>query len=39
MAGGVVMIAISYLIANWLWMSVASIGVIAGVWFLLRRGW
>jgi hypothetical protein len=37
MAGGVALIAVSYLVANWLWMSVASLALIGGVWFLLRR--
>ena len=36
--GGIVMIAISFLIANWLWMSLASIGVMLGIWWAVRRG-
>ncbi len=36
--GGLVMIAVSCLIANWLWMSLASMAVIVAVWFLVRRG-
>jgi hypothetical protein len=37
MAGGVVLIGISYFIASWLWMSVASCAVIAGIWQRLRQ--
>lgn len=36
--GGIVMIAISCVISNWLWMSLSCIGVIVGVWWLVRRG-
>jgi len=36
--GGLVMIAVSCLVPNWLWMSLICIGVMAGVWFLVRRG-
>lgn len=36
--GGIVMIAISCVVPNWLWMSLLCIGVMAGVWFLMRRG-
>lgn len=37
MAGGVALIAVSYLVADWLWMSLASVALIAGVWRLLRH--
>jgi hypothetical protein len=35
--GGIGLIAVSYLIASPLWMSVASVAVIAGVWFWSRH--
>jgi len=38
MAGGVALIAVSYFVSNWLWMSLASLALIAGIWFLLRQG-
>jgi hypothetical protein len=34
--GGVGLIGISYFIGSPLWMSVAAVGIIAGVWFLSR---
>lgn len=37
--GGIAMMAVSYMIANWLWMSAVSIGLIVGVWLLVRRGY
>jgi len=37
MVGGVALIAVSSLIPDWVWMSLASLGVIGGVWLLLRR--
>ena len=36
--GGIVMIAVSILVPNWLWMTLISLGVIAGVWWFIRRG-
>ena len=36
--GGIAMMAISFLLPNWLWMSLSCIGVIAAVWWLVRRG-
>ena len=36
--GGIAMIAVSCVIANWLWMSLVCIGLIVGVWWLVRRG-
>lgn len=36
--GGIVMIAVSCLVANWLWMSLISVSVMVGVWLLLKRG-
>mgnify|MGYP003473441658 len=37
--GGIALIAISYLIASALYMSLASIGIIALIWFLHRQGY
>jgi hypothetical protein len=34
--GGIALIAISYLIRSPLWMSLASVGIIAGIWFWSR---
>ncbi len=34
--GGIGLIAISYLIASPLWMSVAAVGIITGIWFWSR---
>lgn len=36
-AGGVSLIAVSYLVSNWLWMSLASLALMAGIWILLRQ--
>jgi hypothetical protein len=38
MIGGVAMIAVSYLVADWIWMSVASIAIGAGTYFWSRQG-
>jgi len=35
--GGIALMAVSYLVPNWLWMSLASLGVIGGVWMLQKR--
>lgn len=37
LAAGVALIGISYFIANWLWMSLASCAVIAGTWLAVRQ--
>jgi hypothetical protein len=37
MVGGVALLAVSYLVADWLWMSLSSLALIAGIWFLIRR--
>ena len=37
--GGIALIAISYLIASALYMSLASIGIIALIWFLHQQGY
>jgi hypothetical protein len=37
-AGGVALIVVSYFISSPLWMSAASVGIIAGVYLWSRRG-
>jgi hypothetical protein len=39
MVGGIVMIAVSYVVASAMVMSLISIGIIALVYFLLREGY
>ena len=36
--GGIAMVAVSYLVADPLWMSVASAAIIAAVYFWSRQG-
>jgi hypothetical protein len=36
--GGIVMIGVSYLVPDPLWMSVTSIAIIAGTYFWSRKG-
>jgi len=35
--GGISLMAVSYLIPNWLWMSGSSVGLIGAVWLLQKR--
>lgn len=35
--GGIAMVAISYFIGSALWMSVAGVAIIAGIWFWSQR--
>jgi hypothetical protein len=35
--GGIVLIGMTYFIRDVLWMSVAAVGVIAGIWFWSRH--
>ena len=37
--GGVAMIMVSYFIGSWFWMSLVCIGLMVGVWQLMKRGW
>ena len=37
LAGGVALLAGSYLIGSWLWMSLASIAVIFAIHWVMRR--
>jgi hypothetical protein len=37
LAGGIAMVAVSYFVADPLWMSVTSVAIIAGVYFWSRR--
>jgi len=39
MIGGVLMIAVSYFVASALLMSLISLGIMAGVYWLLKHGW
>jgi len=39
MIGGLVMIAVSYFISSWFWMSVTCLALMAGVYWLLKRGY
>jgi len=39
LVGGIVMVVVSYLIGSALWMSLACLGIIAGVYWLARRGY
>jgi uncharacterized membrane protein len=36
--GGLTMIAISYFISSAIWMSVAAVGIIAGIWLWSKYG-
>lgn len=35
--GGVALIAVSWVITSWFWMSAASIAIIAGIWWWARN--
>jgi len=37
--GGVAMIAVSFLVASWLWMSVFSVALMVAVYQLMQRGY
>ena len=37
--GGLLMLAVSYLVSSALAMSLVCIGIIAVIWFLLKRGY
>ncbi len=36
--GGVAMIAVSFLVTSWFWMSLACLTLMAGVWQLMKQG-
>ena len=36
--GGVAMIAVSFLVTSWLWMSLACLALMVGVWQMLKQG-
>jgi hypothetical protein len=36
--GGVVMMAVSFLIASWFWMSLVCIALMFGIYFQMKRG-
>ncbi len=37
--GGVAMMAVSFMVTSWFWMSLASIGIMIAVWRLSRQGY
>jgi hypothetical protein len=37
--GGIAMMAVSFMIASWFWMSLASIGIMVAVYSLMKRGY
>ena len=37
--GGVAMMAVSFLVTSWFWMSLGSIGIMVAVWWLCRQGY
>jgi len=39
MIGGVAMVAISYLVGSWFWMSLLSIALMITVYWLVRQGY
>jgi hypothetical protein len=39
MVGGILMIIVSYFISSALLMSLVSVGIMAGVYFLIKRGY
>lgn len=39
MIGGVLLVAVSYVVSSWLLMSVISIGLIVGVHQMMKRGY
>lgn len=39
MVGGVVMIAVSYFVGSWFWMSLTCLGLICAIYWLLKRGY
>jgi hypothetical protein len=38
MLGGIAMIAVSYFVGSWVWMSLLCLGVAVGVYFQSKRG-
>ncbi len=39
MIGGVVMVAISYLVGSWFWMSLLCLALMFAVYWLVKRGY
>ena len=39
LVGGVAMMAVSFMVTSWFWMSLASIAIMVAVWQLCRRGY
>jgi hypothetical protein len=34
--GGILMIAVSYLVPDWLWMTLINLGLVVAVWYLSK---
>ena len=39
MVGGAVMVAISYLVGSWFWMSLFGLGLMLAVYWLVKQGY
>ena len=39
LVGGIAMMAVSFMVTSWFWMSLASIAVMIAVWRLCRQGY
>jgi len=39
MIGGLVMVAISYLVGSWFWMSLICLALMFAIYWLLKRGY
>lgn len=39
MIGGILMIAVSYVVSSWFWMSLLSIGLMVAVQQMMKRGY
>lgn len=39
MIGGLVMVAVSYFVGSWLWMTLTCVGLMIGIYWLLKQGY
>jgi len=39
MIGGLVMIAVSYFVGSWFWMSLACLALMAAIYWLIKQGY
>ena len=39
MIGGLVMIALSYFVGSWFWMSLSCVGLMAAIYWLVKQGY